>query len=103
MVTHLLTCEFIVSFFLSKFHLLNKAVERITSFVAIKLLLEQPVNIDCYIRNENAMKKFSDDGIPTKRSPLEVSESSDVIITMLPSSSHVSRLYLESTFLSVHS
>jgi 3-hydroxyisobutyrate dehydrogenase len=36
------------------------------------------------------MKKFSDDGIPTKRSPLEVSESSDVVITMLPSSAHVS-------------
>jgi len=40
------------------------------------------------------MKKFSDDGIPTKQSPLEVSESSDVIITMLPSSTHVSRLFL---------
>jgi len=38
--------------------------------------------------NENSMKKFSDDGIPTKQSPLEVSESSDVVITMLPSSSH---------------
>lgn len=42
--------------------------------------------------NEDAMKKFSEDGIPTKRSPLEVSESSDVIITMLPSSAHVSWL-----------
>lgn len=40
--------------------------------------------------NEDAMNKFSDDGIPTKRSPLEVSESSDVVITMLPSSAHVS-------------
>ncbi|KAK3134357.1 hypothetical protein QOZ80_6AG0548070 [Eleusine coracana subsp. coracana] len=43
--------------------------------------------------NESAMKKFSDDGIPTKQSPLEVSESSDVIITMLPSSSHVLDVY----------
>ncbi|KAM0900568.1 hypothetical protein ACQ4PT_020558 [Festuca glaucescens] len=43
--------------------------------------------------NENAMKKFSDDGIPTKRSPLEVSESSDVVITMLPSSAHVLDVY----------
>nr|CAB3494926.1 unnamed protein product [Digitaria exilis]CAB3494935.1 unnamed protein product [Digitaria exilis]CAB3494960.1 unnamed protein product [Digitaria exilis] len=42
--------------------------------------------------NENSMKKFSDDGIPTKQSPLEVSESSDVVITMLPSSSHVNVL-----------
>ncbi|XP_066376208.1 probable 3-hydroxyisobutyrate dehydrogenase, mitochondrial isoform X2 [Miscanthus floridulus] len=43
--------------------------------------------------NENSMKKFSDDGIPTKQSPLEVSESSDVIITMLPSSTHVLDVY----------
>lgn len=43
--------------------------------------------------NEDAMKKFSDDGIPTKRSPLEVSESSDVVITMLPSSAHVLDVY----------
>uniref|UniRef100_A0A0D9WT82 3-hydroxyisobutyrate dehydrogenase n=2 Tax=Leersia perrieri TaxID=77586 RepID=A0A0D9WT82_9ORYZ len=43
--------------------------------------------------NERTMKKFSDDGIPTKRSPLEVSESSDVIITMLPSSAHVLDVY----------
>ncbi|KAL6873788.1 hypothetical protein ACP4OV_013870 [Aristida adscensionis] len=43
--------------------------------------------------NESAMKKFSDDGIPTKKSPLEVSESSDVIITMLPSSAHVLDVY----------
>ena len=45
-------------------------------------------------KNKNSMKKFSDDGIPTKQSPLEVSESSDVVITMLPSSSHVSRLHV---------
>lgn len=43
-------------------------------------------------RNLNAMKKFSDKGVPTKQTPFEVAESSDVIITMLPSSSHVSVL-----------
>lgn len=43
--------------------------------------------------NENAMRKFSIDGIPTRRSPLEVSESSDVVITMLPSSAHVLDVY----------
>jgi len=52
------------------------------------------ITLNLSIRNENSMKKFSDDGIPTKQSPLEVSESSDVIITMLPSSTHVSRLFL---------
>ncbi|KAJ6801406.1 putative 3-hydroxyisobutyrate dehydrogenase, mitochondrial [Iris pallida] len=39
--------------------------------------------------NYNAMKKFLDKGIPTKDTPSQVAESSDVIITMLPSSSHV--------------
>jgi len=43
--------------------------------------------------NESAMKRFSDDGIPTRQSPLQVSESSDVVITMLPSSSHVLDVY----------
>ncbi|XP_058071614.1 probable 3-hydroxyisobutyrate dehydrogenase, mitochondrial isoform X3 [Magnolia sinica] len=43
--------------------------------------------------NRNATKKFSDKGVPTKETPLEVAESSDVIITMLPSSSHVLDVY----------
>ncbi|KAH9796042.1 putative 3-hydroxyisobutyrate dehydrogenase [Citrus sinensis] len=33
---------------------------------------------------------FSDMGVPTKETPFEVAEASDVVITMLPSSSHVS-------------
>lgn len=36
------------------------------------------------------MKMFSDMGVPTKETPFEVAEASDVVITMLPSSSHVS-------------
>ncbi|RWR88730.1 putative 3-hydroxyisobutyrate dehydrogenase, mitochondrial isoform X1 [Cinnamomum micranthum f. kanehirae] len=43
--------------------------------------------------NLNAMKKFSDRGVLTKQTPSEVAESSDVIITMLPSSSHVLHVY----------
>lgn len=43
--------------------------------------------------NCNAMKKFSDKGIPTKETPFDLAESSDVIITMLPSSSHVLDVY----------
>ncbi|XAR59358.1 3-hydroxyisobutyrate dehydrogenase [Bertholletia excelsa] len=39
--------------------------------------------------NQNAMKLFSDRGVIVKESPLEIAETSDVIITMLPSSSHV--------------
>ncbi|XP_077243880.1 6-phosphogluconate dehydrogenase family protein isoform X2 [Tasmannia lanceolata] len=46
-----------------------------------------------FISNQNAMKKFSEKGIPTKETPFDVAESSDVIITMLPSSSHVLDVY----------
>lgn len=42
------------------------------------------------INNENAIRRFSDDGFPTKHTPLEVSESHDVRITLLHSSAHVS-------------
>jgi len=40
------------------------------------------------------MKKFSVMGVPTKETPFEVAEASDVVITMLPSSSHVSFILL---------
>ncbi|XP_048327865.1 probable 3-hydroxyisobutyrate dehydrogenase, mitochondrial isoform X2 [Ziziphus jujuba] len=43
--------------------------------------------------NENSMKKFSDMGVDTKKTPFEVAEDSDVVITMLPSSSHVDNVY----------
>ncbi|PON35081.1 3-hydroxyisobutyrate dehydrogenase [Parasponia andersonii] len=43
--------------------------------------------------NSNALKKFSDLGIDTKETPSEIAEVSDVIITMLPSSSHVNDVY----------
>ncbi|EYU19111.1 hypothetical protein MIMGU_mgv1a008204mg [Erythranthe guttata] len=43
--------------------------------------------------NQDAMKKFSEQGILTKNSPLEVAEASDAVITMLPSSAHVMDVY----------
>lgn len=43
--------------------------------------------------NHDAMKKFSKKGIPTKETPFDVAESCDVVITMLPSSSHVLDVY----------
>ncbi|XP_062012601.1 probable 3-hydroxyisobutyrate dehydrogenase, mitochondrial isoform X4 [Rosa rugosa] len=39
------------------------------------------------------MKKFSDIGAATKETPTEVAEASDVVITMLPTSSHVYDVY----------
>ena len=44
----------------------------------------------CFFRNCDAMKKFFDMGAATKKTPSEVAEASDVVITMLPASSHVS-------------
>ncbi|XP_050370047.1 probable 3-hydroxyisobutyrate dehydrogenase, mitochondrial [Argentina anserina] len=43
--------------------------------------------------NCNAMKKFFDMGAATKDTPFEVAEVSDVVITMLPTSSHVRDVY----------
>lgn len=43
--------------------------------------------------NHSAMKLFSDRGILTKDSPFEIAEMSDVVITMLPSSSNVLDVY----------
>ncbi|KAF3450284.1 hypothetical protein FNV43_RR06364 [Rhamnella rubrinervis] len=43
--------------------------------------------------NQNVMQKFSDMGVDTKRTPFEVAEASEVVITMLPSSSHVDHVY----------
>lgn len=39
------------------------------------------------------MKMFSDKGVLTEDSPLKVAETSDVVITMLPSSNHVRFAY----------
>ncbi|KAK8609694.1 hypothetical protein V6N13_093110 [Hibiscus sabdariffa] len=39
------------------------------------------------------MKKYSDMGVSTKQTPFGVAEASDVLITMLPSSSHVLNVY----------
>ncbi|KAI3455923.1 hypothetical protein Pfo_012586 [Paulownia fortunei] len=43
--------------------------------------------------NHDIMKKFSEKGILTRNSPLEVAEASDAVITMLPSSAHVMDVY----------
>ncbi|EXB75213.1 putative 3-hydroxyisobutyrate dehydrogenase [Morus notabilis] len=43
--------------------------------------------------NYNVLKKFSDIGVDTKETPYEIAEASDVVITMLPSSSHVNDVY----------
>ncbi|KAL0305412.1 UNVERIFIED_CONTAM: putative 3-hydroxyisobutyrate dehydrogenase, mitochondrial [Sesamum radiatum] len=51
-------------------------------------LIKAGYNVVVHDVNHDVMKKFSDKGILTKNSPLEVAEASDAVITMLPSSAH---------------
>eukprot|EP00256_Glycine_max_P051348 XP_014617349.1 probable 3-hydroxyisobutyrate dehydrogenase, mitochondrial isoform X4 [Glycine max] len=43
--------------------------------------------------NSDVLEMFSQMGVPTKKTPYEVSEASDVVITMLPTSAHVIDVY----------
>ncbi|XP_027089265.1 probable 3-hydroxyisobutyrate dehydrogenase, mitochondrial isoform X1 [Coffea arabica] len=56
-------------------------------------LIEDGYNLTVHDVDHNAMKIFSERGILTKESPFEVADSSDVLITMLPSSNHVLDVY----------
>ncbi|KAK9267348.1 hypothetical protein L1049_009772 [Liquidambar formosana] len=57
-------------------------------------LIKAGYKVSVHDINHNVMKTFSDKGVPTKETPLEVAEASDVVITMLPSSSHVLDVYM---------
>ncbi|GAA0169478.1 dehydrogenase [Lithospermum erythrorhizon] len=52
-------------------------------------LIKAGYSLVIYDVNHNAVNSLSEKGIPSKKSPAEVAESSDVVITMLPSPSHV--------------
>ncbi|KAF9588946.1 hypothetical protein IFM89_017625 [Coptis chinensis] len=56
-------------------------------------LIKAGYQVTIHDKNRNVMKKFSDDGIVTKETPFEVAERSDVVVTMLPSSSNVMEVY----------
>lgn len=56
-------------------------------------LIKAGYQLTIHDKDYNAMKKFSDDGIPTKETPFQVAEASDVIVTMLPSASNVMEVY----------
>ncbi|KAK6150149.1 hypothetical protein DH2020_017674 [Rehmannia glutinosa] len=56
-------------------------------------LIKAGYNVVVHDVNHDVMKKFSEKGILTKKSPVEVAEASDAVITMLPSSSHVMDVY----------
>ncbi|CAN1812904.1 Probable 3-hydroxyisobutyrate dehydrogenase, mitochondrial [Linum perenne] len=56
-------------------------------------LITAGYNLAIHDINHGVMKRFSDLGIPAKDTPFDVAESSDLVITMLPSSSHVVDVY----------
>ncbi|KAL8113315.1 hypothetical protein AgCh_020576 [Apium graveolens] len=56
-------------------------------------LIKEGYDVAVHDVNPSAMKLFSDKGILTKDSPSEVTETSDVVITMLPSPKHVLDVY----------
>lgn len=56
-------------------------------------LIKAGYQLTIHDKDYNAMNKFSDDGIPTKETPFEVAEASDVIVTMLPSAYNVMEVY----------
>ncbi|KAK6267492.1 hypothetical protein QUC31_011652 [Theobroma cacao] len=56
-------------------------------------LLKAGYKVTVHDVNCNVMKMYSDMGVSTKQTPFEVAEASEVVITMLPSSSHVLEVY----------
>ncbi|KGN65921.1 probable 3-hydroxyisobutyrate dehydrogenase, mitochondrial isoform X1 [Cucumis sativus] len=56
-------------------------------------LIKAGYNMVVHDINRNTMKNYSDLGVATKETPFEVAEASDVVITMLPSPSHVLDVY----------
>ncbi|XP_058196968.1 probable 3-hydroxyisobutyrate dehydrogenase, mitochondrial isoform X2 [Rhododendron vialii] len=56
-------------------------------------LIKAGYEVTVHDLNRSAMKLFSERGILTKESPFEIAETSDVVITMLPSSANVLDVY----------
>ncbi|KAJ4844688.1 hypothetical protein Tsubulata_029085 [Turnera subulata] len=58
-----------------------------------KNLINNGFRLTVHDINKNILKMFAEIGVETKETPFEVAEASDVVITMLPSSSHVLDVY----------
>ncbi|GMH01423.1 hypothetical protein Nepgr_003262 [Nepenthes gracilis] len=56
-------------------------------------LINSGFKVSVYDINTDAVKPFLDNGVIVKESPLQIAEASDVVITMLPSSSYVLDVY----------
>lgn len=57
-------------------------------------LLKSGFRISVHDTNGAAVKQFLDRGVPVKETPMEIAEASDIVITMLPSSTHVMDVYM---------
>ncbi|XP_027357646.1 probable 3-hydroxyisobutyrate dehydrogenase, mitochondrial isoform X5 [Abrus precatorius] len=56
-------------------------------------LIKAGFRLTVHDANSDVLEMFSQMGVPTKKTPYEVSEACDVVITMLPSSAHVIDVY----------
>ncbi|XP_004486468.1 probable 3-hydroxyisobutyrate dehydrogenase, mitochondrial isoform X1 [Cicer arietinum] len=56
-------------------------------------LIKAGFKLTVHDKNSDVLETFSQMGVSTKKTPYEVSEASDVVITMLPSSAHVIDVY----------
>ncbi|XP_015959352.1 probable 3-hydroxyisobutyrate dehydrogenase, mitochondrial isoform X1 [Arachis duranensis] len=56
-------------------------------------LIKAGFSVTVHDLNSDVLDKFSHMGVATKKTPCEVSEASDVVVTMLPSSAHVNDVY----------
>lgn len=56
-------------------------------------LIKSGFKVSVHDLNAGVTKNFMDNGVPVKESPAQIAEASDVVITMLPSSSHVIDVY----------
>ncbi|XP_048490583.1 probable 3-hydroxyisobutyrate dehydrogenase, mitochondrial isoform X2 [Beta vulgaris subsp. vulgaris] len=57
-------------------------------------LLKSGFRVSVHDMNGVAAKQFVDRGVLVKETPMEIAEASDVVITMLPSSTHVMDVYM---------
>lgn len=56
-------------------------------------LIKSGFKVSVHDTNASSIKLFMDKGVPVKESPAQIAEASDVVITMLPSSTHVADVY----------
>ncbi|KEH37064.1 3-hydroxyisobutyrate dehydrogenase [Medicago truncatula] len=56
-------------------------------------LIKAGFKLTVHDKNYDVLEMFSQMGVPTMKTPYEVSEASDIVITMLPSSAHVIDVY----------